>query len=249
MEAKKGRGRLLCGQGNERLASHAPRPGLERAGGTCRIYIVGPRLLLNGLMANILDRAFGIGCTCCGLADFTPAMVRGNHEGPSLVLLDGHPRELRGAPLNLAGQFNSRRFAAYICLHNVRANNAGDLELEAFQAGIRGIFYQDDPLETLVKGIQAVLAGERWYSRETLTRCQLARIGAQRRSNGGGDALGFRERQILRLIATGLTNVEIARQLNLSIHTIKTHAYNLYRKIDAPNRVQATLWAAKHMAN
>ena len=45
----------------------------------------------------------------------------------------------------------------------------------------------------------------------------------------------------------GLSNQEIAESLCISYHTVKTHVYNIYQKIDAPDRFQATLWAAKHL--
>lgn len=246
MNAKNARCRSLNGNDNQRSFGHLPGSEVEPAV-ACRIHIVGSQLLLNGLMAITIDRAFGIGCRCCGFEAFTPDAMTCEGEGPTLILLDGHSGTLGAAHFKLMGQLKDRRIGATICLYNVPASHSGSLEGEAFQAGVRGVFYKEDPPEVLFKGIEVLLSGECWYSRETQTRCRILRPKPSRRPNGGSGALGFRERQILRLIAAGHTNDEIAQQLNLSIHTIKTHAYNLYRKIDAPNRVQATLWAAKHM--
>lgn len=55
-----------------------------------------------------------------------------------------------------------------------------------------------------------------------------------------------RELQILRLISLGESNKVIASELALSNHTIKTHIYNLFKKIQVTNRVQAIIWAKKH---
>ena len=57
------------------------------------------------------------------------------------------------------------------------------------------------------------------------------------------NALTRREKQILKLTATGATNAEIANQRNVSMHTVKTHIYNLFKKIGATNRIQAVNWA------
>lgn len=59
-------------------------------------------------------------------------------------------------------------------------------------------------------------------------------------------ALTERELQVLRLIAAGDSNAEIAARLGLSVHTVERHAANLYRKIDARGRADATAWALRN---
>jgi len=59
------------------------------------------------------------------------------------------------------------------------------------------------------------------------------------------DRLTLREIEILRLIAEGLTNREIAQRLCLSENTIKTYIQNLYQKLDAHNRIEAVMRATK----
>lgn len=59
--------------------------------------------------------------------------------------------------------------------------------------------------------------------------------------------LTHREKQILNMVATGATNEEIADRLFVSRHTVKTHLYHVYKKINVPSRLQAALWATKNL--
>jgi len=64
-----------------------------------------------------------------------------------------------------------------------------------------------------------------------------------------GDTTGLtpREMEILAMVAAGAKNEAIADKLCISPHTVKTHVYNIFKKIDVPNRLQAALWAAKNL--
>lgn len=63
----------------------------------------------------------------------------------------------------------------------------------------------------------------------------------------GNKTLSLRETKMLTLLAVGHTNREIAEKFGISLHTVTTHIYNIFKKINAPNRLQATLWAAKYL--
>lgn len=70
------------------------------------------------------------------------------------------------------------------------------------------------------------------------------------RSNFSGKALGLfsrREIETLRLLAIGASNQEIADTLCISRRTVKSHVYNIYKKMNVPNRLQAILWARKNL--
>jgi LuxR family transcriptional regulator of csgAB operon len=53
--------------------------------------------------------------------------------------------------------------------------------------------------------------------------------------------------EILNLLSTGAKNTDIAEQLSLSVHTIKTHIYHIYKKLDVSNRTQAVNWASNNL--
>jgi DNA-binding NarL/FixJ family response regulator len=59
--------------------------------------------------------------------------------------------------------------------------------------------------------------------------------------------LTFREREILFMIAAGLSKDDIADDLGISPHTVKTHTHNIYQKINVKSRIKAALWATKNL--
>ena len=113
--------------------------------------------------------------------------------------------------------------------------------------GVRGIFYNEDSLSNITKGVPAILKGEFWFSRNALIKFFL---DPDQRSESAMEIrarLTTREEEILLLIRTGISNSQIAEKLFISRNTVKTHLYNIYRKLNVPNRLQAALWAAKHL--
>lgn len=104
--------------------------------------------------------------------------------------------------------------------------------------GIRGVFYSNATREHLLKGICTLLAGGDWLPRMLMERL-LGQLRRMRHLAESKATLTLREREILTLAGKGLSNAEIADQLGLSPHTIKSHIHNLLRKIGASNRAEA----------
>ncbi len=66
-------------------------------------------------------------------------------------------------------------------------------------------------------------------------------------SKRNSPVLSRRQVEVLAHVAVGFKSHEIADKLSISPHTVNTHLYNVYRKINAPNRLQAILWATKNL--
>jgi len=126
-----------------------------------------------------------------------------------------------------------------IALFNVGTDQG--FEKDALKRSIRGIFYKTDPLERLSNGVLAILRGELWFSRKIISEVFLERNAGAGFFGRTHPSLTRRESEMLMEIASGATNREIAEELGISIHTVKTHLYNTYRKINASNRLQAVL--------
>jgi DNA-binding NarL/FixJ family response regulator len=124
-------------------------------------------------------------------------------------------------------------------------NVAPKFRLEAFirQYKIRGIFYKDESRHIFLRGIRAILDGRLWLSRKLMSDCILISKERFNPFMQSKKSLSCRETVILKCVASGASNQEIADQLQISVHTVKTHLYKIYRKLDVPNRLQASRWA------
>ena len=80
-----------------------------------------------------------------------------------------------------------------------------------------------------------------------MTKCILKNRIREPSPDGNRVALTQRENEVLTMVAVGATNEEIADRLCISPHTVKTHVYNIFKKINVPNRLQAAFWAAKNL--
>lgn len=115
---------------------------------------------------------------------------------------------------------------------------------EALRAGASGFLLKDAPEEQLVAGITIVAGGGSLFA-PAVTRRLIERFaGARPRTPPPGlDELTARELEVLRLVARGLSNAEIAGSLVVSEHTVKTHMAHVLRKLDLRDRVQAVVLA------
>ena len=130
----------------------------------------------------------------------------------------------------------------------INLKRGSGLEEKLLSLGMRGFFYEDDSMETLLKGVKVLLANELWVSREITTRFILEQSPRrQNRAIKTINDLTQRELEILKMVAVGETNEEIAGQLNISPNTVRTHLHNIFKKIDVPNRLQAALWVGENL--
>lgn len=111
----------------------------------------------------------------------------------------------------------------------------------AIAAGADGFLLKRSTPEELVTGIRAVAAGDAVVSPAVARR--LFDSHAARTSQSVSIQLTDREADVLRAMAGGLSNVEIARALHLSVETVKTHVKHLLAKLEVRDRTQAVVWA------
>ena len=186
----------------------------------------------------------GLACTCVKELDLASFSNR-NGQPIQLLLLDCLGSDFSNIWSTVRSICDAASKGIYVAIFNMAAGQPFGNDL--VKKGVRGVFYNDDPLPNLAKGVPAILKGELWFSRKDLMKCILDSNSDSHLAIAHKSQLTAREREILILIASGINNSQIAENLNISRNTVKTHLYNIYNKINVPNRLQAALWAAKHL--
>jgi DNA-binding NarL/FixJ family response regulator len=124
------------------------------------------------------------------------------------------------------------------------------LVISAFRSGARGIFcIADANLRLLCKCLLRVADGQIWASTEQLNYLLdlISEVPSLRVLNANGDRLLTpREEQVVALVAEGLGNRQIARELNLSEHTIKKYLFRIFEKLGISTRVELVLYAVNN---
>ncbi len=114
----------------------------------------------------------------------------------------------------------------------------------AVALGAAGFVMKSAPREKLLETIRKAASGESAWTREELRRVTGA-LAAPRLTGDIEVPLTQRESEVLRQMALGLTNKEIAKMLGISYETVKEHVQHILRKIGVTDRTQAAVWAVR----
>ncbi len=153
----------------------------------------------------------------------------------------------------LSSNLDEEPLRGFEVLRELRASNPGILAVmlldsskretivRAFRAGARGIFSRNDSLEILCKCIRSVYDGQIWADSQQMSFAveELASSAVVRAVDSSGmSLLSKREMDVVRSLAEGLTNREIAERLGLSQHTIKNYLFRVYDKLGVSSRLE-----------
>lgn len=209
---------------------------------------MGPTRLQNQLMVSFLERSIGTRCIAWGNHADSELLKRNKGKKQILALLDCRGKDAETCVQELNSRSEHTPFWDSLGLFNLRQSRR--VEKATVEHGIAGYFYENDDIERLAKGVAAMLKGEMWFSRKTMKKyiSHLDKSDTGKPSSRGKKTfLSSRETEILTLIVTGSKNAEIAEKLCISPHTVKTHIYNIFKKINASNRLQAVNWAQENL--
>lgn len=211
------------------------------------IFIVGPLNLQNEFLSYVINKEIGAKCSIFDreLNAFSACqnLDSGDSNKKVLILIDTEDQSFEEILKRITTNGNITN--GLIALFNLN-ENAG-VEKKALARNIRGFFYKEDHFEVFLKGIRSIFNGEIWVSRKMLLQCVFESFNEKKVAIEEKTALTSREIEILTLISMGSTNEEIADKMCISTNTVKTHLYNIFKKINVENRLQAALWAAANL--
>jgi DNA-binding NarL/FixJ family response regulator/class 3 adenylate cyclase len=226
----------------DRVDAHPPGDDGDR-GLPLRVLIVDDQALVRAGFRMILDAEDGIDVVG-EASDGVEAIAEVRRLGPDIVLMDVRMPELDGIEatrrLLEAGDVSTR-------VVMLTTFDMDEYVYEALRAGASGFLLKDVPPEQLVTGIRAVASGDALLA-PSITRRVIEEFvqrppGSLRQPPPQVAELTERELEILRLLARGLSNAEIAKELFVSGTTVKTHVGRILMKLDLRDRVQAVVFA------
>jgi DNA-binding NarL/FixJ family response regulator len=206
-----------------------------------RVLIADDQALLRGGFRMILDAQPDV--EVVGEASGgTEALRLAEELHPDIVLMDVRMPDLDG--IEATRQLTAREGAPRVVM--LTTFDTAEVVYEAMQAGARGFLVKDLPPDQLAAGVRTVAAGDALLA-PTVTRRVIEEF-VRRPPRDSPEPpelaeLTEREAEVLRLIACGLSNAEIAQELVVSEATVKTHVAHVLRKLDLRDRVQAVVYA------
>jgi DNA-binding NarL/FixJ family response regulator len=211
--------------------------------GAIRVLVVDDHDLFRAGLASLLNAQPGIEVV---------AQASGGRMGvrlaeelqPDVVLMDVRMPDLEGP--EATREILERRPSARVVALTVVSDEADVAAV--VEAGACGFLAKDTPIDGVLLAVRAAANGVAWLS----PRAAEVVLGRVRRDGADPepesdlvDELTSRELEVLRLVARGMENAEIARELGISPRTAKNHVSNILAKLGLPSRLQAAIYAVR----
>lgn len=163
------------------------------------------------------------------VADGRAALSAALTKDPDLILMDLRMPEMDGVEATAAVSKRCPEVAVLV----LTTYDTDEAIVRAVEAGAVGYMLKDSPTEDLVDAVRRAAAGE------TVLAPPVSKRLSDRRQKVNPDALTSREIDVLREVAGGNTNAEIAQRLHISEATVKTHLIHIYDKLAVSDRAAA----------
>jgi two-component system response regulator DegU len=160
---------------------------------------------------------------------------------PDIVLMDinmPHKNGLEAIKEIRAADVNAR--VIMLTIHQDR-----EYLFKALDLGAMGYVLKDAESRVLVEAIRTVHSGQT-YIQPSMARELVTEFKRMKSGDDNPNQLSEREKEVLKLVAVGMVNKEIAGKLYISEKTVKNHISSIFRKLDVQDRTQAAVFAIKH---
>jgi len=210
---------------------------------TTRVLVVDDQALLRTAFSSLIDAEDDMEVVG-EAAEGRQAVELAASLAPDVVVMDVRMPVMDG--IEATRQITSDRSADAPRVLILTTFDLDEYVFEALRAGASGFALKSRPLEELLSAIRTVAAGEALLA-PSVTRRLIAHFTDQARAPSraprGLDELTEREREVLALVAQGLSNAELAQTLRVSLPTAKTHVSRILTKLDARDRTQLVILA------
>ncbi len=202
-----------------------------------RVLLVDDHAMFASSLAYVLDsepdlRVVGTAPTARAALDRAAALL------PDVVLLDHRLPD--GDGVDLVAPLLAVSPAPKVVM--LTASTSDHILISAIEAGAAGFIDKSRDLGDVISAVRSAAAGESLVSPQLLARL-LPRL--RRQQVDPADTITDREREVLAALAHGLTNAQIAKQLSVSVHTVRNHIVNLSAKLGAHSKLEVLAIAVR----
>jgi len=169
------------------------------------------------------------------------ALAAVRQHNPDILVLDLHIPGPGGDGLEILRVLRREKLPTKAVM--LAAALEEDEIVEALRLGVRGVVLKELAPQLLVECIRKVYAGEQWVDKQLSNLALEALLRRETAGRARSSILSPRETEIVRMVAGGLGNRELAERLGVSEGTIKIHLHNIYKKLKVHSRLELVLHA------
>lgn len=160
---------------------------------------------------------------------------------PDVLLLDINMPNMNG--LEVLKELKARKSKVKVLVLTV--HNETEYLMKAVDIGINGYVLKDSESAELKKAIRAIMDGETYIQPSLIPALNAKRL-ERNEDEEKIDSLTRRELEVLKLLAIGMYNKEVAEKLEISERTVKNHVSNIFKKLEVTDRTQAAVFAIRN---